>query len=134
GIEAVFTECVEQLLGAIPLFPCAVASLQPPLERVAAVGRSEDCSAEVGDAAHFVGSERHQLAFAQQAAESPLDPHAFPAAMHRAEHGGANDGVQAGRVAAARGDCEPHFLPGVPWRINRTTSPGSAWRLVLFLE
>jgi len=37
-------------------------------------------------------------------------------------------------VAAARRYCNPHCLPAVPSRINRTTSPSSAWRFVLFLE
>ena len=55
-------------------------------------------------------------------------------AMHRAQHNGTDDGIQAWRVTAARGDCNSHCLPAVPSRISRTTSPDSAWRFVLFLE
>src|SRR2546422_4213125 len=34
----------------------------------------------------------YELGLAEQAAEPPFDPHAFPAAMHRAEDNGADDG------------------------------------------
>ena len=82
----------------------------------------------------FCRLKEGQFVFAEQAAEAPLDPHAFPAAMHRAQYGGADDGIQPGRVAAPRGDRESHFLLAVASRIKRRTSPASAWRFVLFLE
>src|SRR5205823_11498093 len=133
-VQAIRAERVQQFLAAVALFPRSVRPLRPPLQRITAIRGPEDRAAEVGDAAHFLGTERHQFVFAEQAAEAPLDPHAFPAAMHRAQYGGADDGIQPGRVAAPRGDRESHFLLAVASRIKRRTSPASAWRFVLFLE
>src|SRR5256885_9600808 len=85
--------------------------------------RAEDSAAEMGDPADLVDAERLQLAFTEQTAKSLLHSEAFPPAMHRGEHGSANDGVQPRGVAAAGGERNPHRAPAEPiaWRINRTT-------------
>ena len=88
----------------------------------------------MGDATDLVGAERHELGLSEQAAESPPDPQALPAAVDGGEHGGADDGVEAGGVATPGGDSDSHCLPETASRIRRITSPGSAWRLADFLE
>jgi hypothetical protein len=88
----------------------------------------------MGDAADFMRAERHELGFTEQTAEAATHAEAFPASVHRREHGCADDGIESGGVAAARGDRNSHCLAVTASRISRITSPDSAWRLEDFLE
>src|SRR4029077_18106438 len=63
------------------------------------------------------------------------DTDAFPAPVHRGEHGAADHGVQTRRVAAAGIDRDfQREGGGAICCISRSTSPGSAWRPTAFLE
>ena len=53
--------------------------------------------------------QRNDLVLAHEAGESALDAEDFPAAVDRGEHGGADDGVEAGRVAAAGRNGNSHY-------------------------
>src|SRR6185503_1840979 len=128
-IQPIRPEGIEQLLRAVAFLPHAIGPLMTPFEGIAAVRRAEDGAAEVGDASHLVGSERNRGLAAEQAVESASDADAFPATMDGGENGGADHGVQPGRVPAARRDRESHRS-----RIKRTTSPASACRFSVFLE
>ncbi len=133
-VEAIRPERLEQLLRAIALFPRPVWALDAPFQRIAAIRCAEDRAAEMRDAADFTGAERHELGFPKEAAESPPNAETLPAAVHRREHCRANDGVESRGVAAAGGNRKSHFLPAIASRMRRITSPGSAWRLDVFLE
>ena len=106
-------------------------------ERVAAVGRAQNRAAQVGDAADGLARERDDFVFAHQPGESALDPEHVPAAVDRGEHGGADDGIESGRVAAARGDRDSHAARSVVanagtnaartparWRRSTARAPG----------
>jgi len=77
----------DELVGAIALFPGAVGPLAPPLERIAAIGRTEDGAAEVGDAAHLGRSEGNDFIVAEQAVEPTADADALPPPVDGCEDG-----------------------------------------------
>src|SRR5437016_5280288 len=139
SIQPIRAKGFEQLIRPIQFRPRPVRLLHAPVERITTIRRAENRAAEVRDPANLVGAQRHELALAQQAPESPPDSDAFPTAMDGAQHDGPDDGIQPRRVTAAGGDPNSHRLlegvlgPAAP-RINRSTSPGSACRLVVFLE
>ena len=79
------------------------------------------------------GPERNDAVEAEEAFVAALDAVDLPAAVVRGEHHGADDGVEAGGVAAAGGDGNAHVSPS-QLRIGFRISPGSAWRRSAFLE
>ena len=76
------------------------------VKRVAPVRRAKDRPAKVSDASNTFSSELDALIFAEQPTESLSDSSDFPTAIDRGEHGGADDGVEPGRVTAAGRDSD----------------------------
>ena len=93
----------------------------------------------MGNSANGVFRQRNDLVFAHEARESPLDAEDLPSAVDCGEDGGADDGVESGRVTAAGRNCNSHYekkLAG-PGRacldeLNDFTGPGVSVELGLF--
>ena len=107
GVDAVGREQADELLGAVDLGPRAVGLLHRVGARVAAVGRADDRAALVDDAAHRLARQPDDAALRvqlgrQQAVEAVADADDVPAPVAGRERGGADDGVQARGVTAAR--------------------------------
>src|SRR5207253_6578630 len=77
-------------------------------EWIAAIGRAENGAALMRDTADCVAVERYHNILAEQTAITATDAINFPATPQRSEHRRANDGVETGRVAAARVDRNFH--------------------------
>ena len=102
----------DQVVGAVHLDVLARRIPHDPAEWIAAVGGAENRAAEVGDAADLVGGEGHDTVVPEQPAEAAANAVGLPAPGMRAEHNGPDDCVEAGGVAAAGGDGDPHDLTG----------------------
>ena len=93
-------EAAHDLVGDVDRHLLAVASADE-LERVALVDGAEDRAAQVGDAAHLVTRQVDEAdsGWLQQAVVTAADAGDLPAAPQPDKRDGANDSVQAGRVA-----------------------------------
>ena len=128
-------ERCDKLVGAVALDRGTTGPGCRPAEGIAAIGGPQDGAAEMGDAAHRVRVERDDTILPEQPAVTASDADAFPAAMERSEDGAADDGIEAGRIAAAGGDGDlQRDGGGATCCISRSTSPGSAWRPTAFFE
>ena len=97
----------QQLVGPVNLDDRPICLPHRPAEWVAAVGGSEDSPADVRNAPDGFTGKGHDVAFTQQPPKSPLDPEDFPPAMSRTKYHGADDRVEAGRVAATSRNRDP---------------------------
>ena len=97
---------VEHFEDAVGIVPRAVGGLDHLGERIAAVHGAENGSAEPQDAGHIARREHARAARLDQTVEAVLDADALDAAVGGRLHDGADDGVEAGGVAAAGEDPE----------------------------
>ena len=97
---------VEHLEDALGIVPRAIGRFDHLGERIPAVDGAENRSAEPQDAGDIARRERTRAAQLDQTVEAVLDADTFDAAVGRRLHDGANDGVEAGGVAAAGEDPE----------------------------
>src|SRR3989441_9502294 len=104
GVDALSSKGRDELVGPVMFDHAAVGARLAPPEWIAAVGRAEDGTAEVGDAADGAGVERHDAVLVQQAVVAAPDADTLPAAVDRGEHSAPDHRVQPRGVAAAGGD------------------------------
>src|SRR5690606_2634942 len=77
-------------------------------EGVAAIGGAEDGAAEVGDAAHLVGAERHQTGAVVESVVAAPDADTRPTAIVGGQHDRPDHRVEAGSIPAASRDGYAH--------------------------
>ena len=93
-------------IDAIGVVARAVRGLDRIRERVAAVDRAEDRAAEAQDAGDVARRQHARTAGLDQPVEAVFEADALDAAVGAGLDDGADDGVQAGRVAAAGEDAD----------------------------
>ena len=109
GVEAVFPETAHDFVAAVDFFDRAVWLRDAHVERVAAIGRTENRAAEVRDVANDPAREFHQTTVGiflgiEQSFDSIVDTEDFPAAVACCIYCGMNDRIQPWRVASAGKD------------------------------
>ena len=97
---------VEHLDHAVAVGPQAVGGLDRIEKRIAAIGRAENRPAEPHDAADVVRCEHARSAALDQAIEAVFEADAFDAGVIGGLDHRADDGVQAGGIAAAGEDAD----------------------------
>jgi hypothetical protein len=75
---------------------------------IAAIGRAEDCAAEVSDTTDGIFREGHDLVFPHETRKSALDAENLPTAIDGGEDGGTDDGVEPGSVSATSRNRNSH--------------------------
>ena len=93
------------------------------MERIAAIDGAEDGAAEAEDARDVARRQDARTIRLEEAVEAVFEAKALDAAVPRGLHGGADDGVQAGRVPAAGEDADALH------RRHRSSVAGRAARL-----
>ncbi len=109
GVDPEACGVVEDLAGAIDLDVGAIGLAHGKLERVSAVSRAQDRSAQVRDAAHRVAGQGDDVVFAEQAVIPTTDAEHVPSTTSGGQHGGANDGIEPRGVAATGRDRDAHL-------------------------
>ncbi len=72
-------ECIDDVLGAVPMLHGPVGFLDALLEGIAPAVGSEDRAPEVGDAADRLGVESNDAVILEEAVVAPADPVHLPA-------------------------------------------------------
>src|SRR5690606_19564825 len=128
GVNPLAAEGRDQFIGAIALDLASIGKRFDPAEGIAAIGGAEDRATDVGDAAPFVAAERNQSGAVVDPVEAAADADATPPVPEGREDHGANDGVEAGGVAAARGDRDAHRAESYSLSFRDASSRGPRTR------
>ena len=115
GDQRIEPRCMErgdQIVGAVALVLRTGLVAADVAERIAPVGGAENGAADMGDAAHFGGTERHHAVETQEPFEPALDAVGPPAPMLSGEHDRTDHGIETRRVPAAGRDgySQPRIL------------------------
>ena len=104
--QRVEPDLVKHLADAIRVVVRAVRRRHQLMKRIAAIDGAEDGAAEPQDARHVARRQHARAIRLEEAVEAVFEADALDAAVGRGLDDGADDGVQAGRVAAAGEDAD----------------------------